>query len=173
MTPHASTYLFAALLLLVGCDTGDRTPSKRPDAPQRPEVGAANTAIERDVASIKENAQIAAVNKRLDELEAEVSALKTNSQTIDIDLLKQRLAAVETAAYSRDANQSAVVANATAARNTASLATPAPITPKPNATRKAVPETKTARSTGAVRSAKPAGSERRTGDKPANKAREQ
>lgn len=133
----------------------------------------ANMAIERDVASIKENAQIAAVNKRLDELEAEVSALKTNSQTIDIDLLRQRLEAVETVAYSRDPDQSAGVTGASAARNTASLATPAPITPKPNTTRKAVPATKTARSTGAARSAEPARSDRRSVAKQADKAREQ
>jgi len=99
MNRYAFALTSAASILLAGCGDGSRTPATAPEA--KP-ANSANMAIERDVATLKEDASIAAVNKRLDELEAEVSALKTNSQTIEIDLLKQRLQAVESTVYARD-----------------------------------------------------------------------
>ena len=65
----------------------------------KPEHRSAAEAIERDVTAIEGGVRLAAANKRIDELEHQVAELQTNPQTIELDLLKARVEALETRTY--------------------------------------------------------------------------
>ncbi len=86
----------AMLFTLTACGAISGTPDQAPGKTTQ------NIAIEKDVASIEQSVRIAAANKRIDELQAEVEALRMNPQTIEIATLKQRLEAVESDVYARN-----------------------------------------------------------------------
>lgn len=94
MIRYAAPFAIFAFAFLASCNGPDRTPSEDVS-------NVATQAIQDDVAGIEQNVRLAAANKRIDALQAEVAALKVNPQTIEVALLKQRLEAVETAVYAR------------------------------------------------------------------------
>lgn len=136
MTKFALRFASATLLCLAGCD-GDVLPRTKAGSTTTQDI-----AIEKDVLGIEAGVRLAAANKRIDELEAQVEALKVNPQTVDITLLKQRLEAVELAVYEPRAD-----------RTNANVADPKKVTPskptaddvKPVPVRKAAPEPKVSR----------------------------
>jgi hypothetical protein len=85
--------LLSVLLALCGCGSQPHE--------SKPEHRSATEAIERDVTAIEEGVRLAAANKRIDDLERQVADLKTNPQTIELDLLKARVEAVETKIYAK------------------------------------------------------------------------
>ena len=87
------------LFTLASCDADTRAASAPRSATTQ------EAAIEKDAASIEGGVRLAAANKRLEQLEAEVENLKTNPQSIELGLLKQRLEAVEKVVYSRDTDR--------------------------------------------------------------------
>lgn len=135
MIKYAFPIASAALLLLAGCDgTNDK-------AQKAPNATAQDVGIEKDVAGIEENVRLAAANKRIDQLQAEVEALKVNPQTIDMAMLKQRVEAVEEAVYARaDDRGSGATSEAKNAAPSTTTDTPvAKPTAKPASTRKTQP----------------------------------
>lgn len=99
MIKGQTTILLAILLNLPGCDNASRAPTKALKTTTQ------DVTIQKDVAAIEQGVRLAAANKRIDQLETEVENLKTNPQTLQLDLLKQRLEAVETKVYARDDDQ--------------------------------------------------------------------
>jgi hypothetical protein len=85
--------LLSVLLALCGCGS-------QPHASKQ-EHRSATEAIERDVTAIEGGVRLAAANKRIDDLERQVADLKTNSQTIELDLLKARVETIETKIYAK------------------------------------------------------------------------
>jgi len=96
MIKFALTVALLSLLSLSGCDRVGQTPTKASSTTTQ------NVGIEADVAVMEQGVRLAAANKRIDELEARVEALKTNPQSIQVDLLKQRLEAIEKIVYARN-----------------------------------------------------------------------
>jgi uncharacterized lipoprotein YajG len=91
----------AALLFLGACNIGSGTPSKST------KMVSGDEAIDRDASAIEVNVRLSAANKRIDDLEAKIEFLKTNSQSIDLELVKKRLEALEAKGYlSSDDNPS-------------------------------------------------------------------
>lgn len=125
----------AALLLLAGCDGTGHKSQKAPNTTAR-DVG-----IESDVDGIEEKVRLAAANKRIDQLQAEVEALKVTPQTLDMAMLKQRVEAIEEAVYARadDRRSGATFEAKKAAPSSTSDAPVAKPTAKPASARKTQP----------------------------------
>jgi hypothetical protein len=92
-TSHAP--LLAALLALIaapltGCDRpgGQAAPDAAPSNP-------GDAALAQDVAGIGTDVRLAQATKRIDELEREVAHLKSTPATLNLDLLDQRVQAIE------------------------------------------------------------------------------
>jgi hypothetical protein len=83
----------AALLSVGACNSGSGTPSKLT------KTVAGDEAIDRDASAIEAKVRLSAANKRIDDLEAKTEDLKTNSQSIDLELVRQRLEALEAKVY--------------------------------------------------------------------------
>lgn len=136
MTKFALRFASATLLCLAGCD-GDVLPRAKAGSTTTQDI-----AIEKDVSGIETGVRLAAANKRIDELEAQVEALKVSPQTVEITLLKQRLEAVELAVYEPRTDRTdadvAVPQKANASKRAAEDVKPAPV-------RKAAPEPKVSR----------------------------
>jgi hypothetical protein len=66
-----------------------------------------NAALNEDTATIEQNVKLAAANKKINELTADVDTLKMNSQTLELQLLKQRLEALEAIVYRRGGSPAA------------------------------------------------------------------
>jgi hypothetical protein len=96
----------AALLFLTACGPSSSMPAKPPN------MTASHAALIEDTASIEANVRLAAANKRIDDLTAEVDTLRTNPQTIELELLKQRLEALEAIVYKRESNSPKVADDA-------------------------------------------------------------
>jgi hypothetical protein len=76
--------------------------------PAKPrETPGLNAALTEDVAVIQQKVQLAAANKKINELTADVDTLKVNSQTLELQLLKQRLEALEAIVYRREGSPAA------------------------------------------------------------------
>lgn len=135
MTRHAVAFTLITLLLLGGCERTSRVPSTVPD------TAAQNIAMEREVAGIEQGVRLAAANKRLDELEAEVETLKADQPSADVAALKQRLEAVESSVYAGNVGQPSV--NEATAKKAAPSSVGTSST-KPAPIKKSVPATKTA-----------------------------
>jgi TolA-binding protein len=94
VVPLSATATATAVLLFVGaCNSGSGTPSK----PTKMVVG--DEVIDRDASAIEMNVRLSAANKRIDDLEAKIEVLKTNSQSIDLELVKQRVEVLESKVY--------------------------------------------------------------------------
>lgn len=101
MTKLVPTITAAALLILTGCAPSSSMPAKPRETP------GLNAALTEDTATIEQNVKLAAANKKIDELTADVDTLKINSQTIEFQLLKQRLEALEAIVYRRGGSPAA------------------------------------------------------------------
>lgn len=86
---HSSTMplMFAILIMVQGCDRVPKSPSTVKAAGQNPLV--------RDVDQIESEVRLAAANKRIEELERKVDALEATPGKLDLDLLTQRVTALE------------------------------------------------------------------------------
>ena len=78
----------ACLLSLEACDRRSVPPSvkREPDT----------SLMAQDIEQIEYGVRLAAANKRIDELERKVSALENTPEQLDLDLLTQRVTALET-----------------------------------------------------------------------------
>jgi hypothetical protein len=101
MTKLVPTITAAALLILTGCAPSSSMPAKPRETP------GLNAALTEDTATIEQKVKLAAANKKIDELTADVDTLKMNSQTIEFQLLKQRLEALEAIVYRRGGSSDA------------------------------------------------------------------
>lgn len=90
--PHIPAPLLLALLAapLAGCD--------RPAGKAVPDAASPNArdaALAQDVAGLGTDVRLAQATKRIDELEREVAHLKSTPATLNLDLLDQRVQAIE------------------------------------------------------------------------------
>jgi hypothetical protein len=72
---------------------------QRPAPLVAPKISAANP-TEQDVDELEAGIRLAAANKRIDELERKVSMLEATPEKLDLDLISQRVAALEVKAAS-------------------------------------------------------------------------
>lgn len=87
MTYFCKTIMsLACLILVAGCDQASTS---------TPTPAAAKDPITADVDRMEAGIRIAAANKRIDELERQVAALQATPQKLDLELLANRVAALE------------------------------------------------------------------------------
>ncbi len=93
MTYFCKTIMsLACLILVAGCDqVSTSTPTPTPT----PTPAAAKDPITADVDRMEAGIRIAAANKRIDELERQVAALQATPEKLDLELLANRVAALE------------------------------------------------------------------------------
>jgi predicted small lipoprotein YifL len=77
----------ACLLSLMGCN--------RDPAVQSTKTASADHPVTQDIKQIEYGVQLAAANKRIDELERKVGALENTPERLDLDLLTQRVTVLE------------------------------------------------------------------------------
>jgi hypothetical protein len=82
----------ACLLSLGACDRGS--------SPSSAESVSTNTPLAQDIKQTEYGVRLAAANKRIDELERKVGALEETPEKLDLDLLTQRVTALEVASSS-------------------------------------------------------------------------
>jgi hypothetical protein len=103
-----------------GADTDSRDPMARRDADFR---RTETQRVAQDIARTEESVRLSIAEKRIEALEKSLAEMQTTPETVEIDLLKGRLAAVEAKAYAlQDAPPSAppVAAGTTTPRRAAS-----------------------------------------------------
>lgn len=79
--------LSANLMALCACD-------QRPAPSAAPKISAANP-TDQDVEELEAGIRLTAANKRIDELERKVGMLEATPEKLDLDLISQRVAALE------------------------------------------------------------------------------
>ena len=88
MTNFSKTIMsLACLILVAGCDQASTPTPKAAKAAEDP--------ITADVDRMEAGIRIAAANKRIDELEREVGALQATPEKLDLELLTNRVEALE------------------------------------------------------------------------------
>src|SRR4051812_21577565 len=115
--------LLLPLFLLAGCDAHSPAPVEAGNGDARARAIAGEQAED---AKIMDNARIAALQKQVNDLAAELSELRDGKQAIDTRLLEQRLAAVEQRAYARDPGDAPQPAATTPPATTLPATTPRP-----------------------------------------------
>ena len=86
-----ATASLVCLILVAGCDRASSpTPTTNPAAAK-----AAEDPIKADVDRMEAGIRIAAANKRIDELEQQVGALQATPEKLDLELLTNRVEALE------------------------------------------------------------------------------
>ena len=85
---HLSIAVLSSILVSLGaCDQPPKAPASKRAAAVEPLAG--------DLDRMEAGIRIAAANKRIDELEHKVGALEATPEKVDLDLLTQRVAALE------------------------------------------------------------------------------
>lgn len=95
--PSIAVLSLGILTTLGACD---RVPKASPS-----ENGVSKDPVAGDVDRMETGIRIAAANKRIDELERKVGALEATPEKIDLDLLSQRVTALEVKAFSDQATE--------------------------------------------------------------------
>ncbi|MES3085126.1 hypothetical protein [Sphingomonas faeni] len=89
--------LLASILSLAACDAAPK-PANGKGTPGQD--GVAQDAIAQDLARLDAGVRIAAANKRIDELERQVGELQSTPEKLDLELLTNRVTALEVQASS-------------------------------------------------------------------------
>ncbi|WP_165911549.1 hypothetical protein [Sphingomonas sp. PP-CC-3A-396] len=95
--PSIAVLSFAILTSLGACDRDPKAPPSENGVVKDPVAG--------DVDRMEAEIRIAAANKRIDELERKVGALEATPEKIDLELLTQRVTALEVKSVSDQATQ--------------------------------------------------------------------
>lgn len=106
-----------AVAALVACDQQ----APRTATPQRASAVSQELVTEPDrVDAIEQRVRMEQTDKRIGELEAQVAELRDNPQTLQVDLLKKRLEAVEARVYAKSSGDT----NRASVGNSAAVVTP-------------------------------------------------
>lgn len=97
---------FAIVGVLAACDQIPKAPASKQTVAADPLAG--------DLDRMEAGIRIAAANKRIDELERKVGALEATPEKVDLDLLTQRVTALEVKAAGGDASVSKVAPTSSA-----------------------------------------------------------
>lgn len=79
--------VFAILILVQACDQVPKSPATKNSSDQN--------LLAKDVDQLESGVRLAAANKRIDELERKVDELEATPEKLDLDLLSQRVTALE------------------------------------------------------------------------------
>jgi uncharacterized coiled-coil protein SlyX len=127
--PHFSKamLLFACLCSVAGCDRPSPHAAATKNSSQDP--------IARDVENMEAEVRISAATKRIDELERQVGELQSTPEKLDLELLTNRVTALEASQTGITADPDASSTNATPVP----LAVPAPL-PRANGSKQTSPK---------------------------------